>query len=95
MDIFVCNHKLIGGQNFLQTYNTNNSGEHFALTARDSDGHGTHSATTATGDIVAHATIFGVDRGQVTGVAPGAWVIEYKGCGEAGCYGSDTVAAVQ
>jgi len=95
VDVFVCNHKLIGGQNFLQTYNANNSGEHFATTARDSDGHGTHTATTAAGDIVAHATIFGVDRGQVSGVAPGAWVVEYKVCGSAGCYGSDTAAAVQ
>ena len=62
--------------------------------ARDSDGHGTHTTTTAAGDVVDHAPIFGVDRGPISGVAPGAWVIEYKVCGLEGCFGSDSAAAV-
>ena len=40
---------------------------------RDSDGHGTHTLTTAAGDCVDHAMLYGVDRGPVCGLAPGAW----------------------
>jgi len=93
-DVFVCNHKVIGGQPFLTTYNANNSGETFATSARDSDGHGTHTTSTAAGGVVTSAPIFGIDRGPISGVAPGAWVMEYKVCGAAGCYSSDSAAAV-
>ena len=52
-------------------------------------------ATTAAGSPVAHAPIFGVDRGPISGVAPGASVIAYRVCGRSGCYASDSVAAVE
>ena len=93
-DVFACNNKLIGGEAFLDTYLANNPTETYT-TARDSDGHGTHTTTTAAGNWVKSAKVFGVERGPISGVAPGAWVIEYKVCGAAGCYGSDTAAAVQ
>jgi subtilase family protein/fibronectin type III domain protein/PA domain-containing protein len=92
---FSCNDKVIGGYNFLTTYNAINSGEVYPDTARDSNGHGTHTTTTAAGDRVAQAPILGIDRGPISGVAPGAWVVAYKVCGLKGCYTSDTVAAVQ
>lgn len=94
-DTFVCNDKVIGGQAFLQTYAANNPPEVYGDTARDSDGHGTHTTTTTAGDPVVNALDLGVDRGPVSGVAPGAWVMEYKVCGVTGCYGSDTAAATQ
>ncbi|MDP9220235.1 MAG: S8 family serine peptidase [Actinomycetota bacterium] len=93
-DVFACNHKLIGGQPFLATYNALIGHEVYPTSARDSDGHGTHTSSTAAGDVVAHAPIFGIDRGPISGVAPGAWVIEYKVCGAEGCFGSDSAAAV-
>jgi len=62
--------------------------------ARDSEGHGTHTATTAAGDYVDHAPIFGIDRGPTSGIAPGAHVIAYRVCLEQGCFGSDSAAAV-
>jgi hypothetical protein len=93
-DPFVCNHKVIGGQAFLATYNALQPPEVYT-TARDSNGHGTHTTTTAAGDAVASAQIFGVERGPISGVAPGAWVIEYKVCGLNGCYTSDTAAAAE
>ena len=40
------------------------------------------------------ATIFGVDRGEVSGIAPRARVIAYKGLGELGGFGSDLAAAI-
>ena len=63
--------------------------------ARDSEGHGTHTATTAAGSPVAHAPVLGIDRGPVSGIAPGASVIAYRICLEQGCFSSDSVAAVQ
>jgi Subtilase family/Fibronectin type-III domain/PA domain len=93
-DVFVCNSTVIGGQAFLNTYNTVVGHETYATSARDSDGHGTHTTTTAAGDAVSSAPIFGIDRGPISGVAPGAWVIEYKVCGAQGCFSSDSVAAV-
>ena len=48
--------------------------------ARDSEGHGTHTTTTAAGDCVDSAMLYGVQRGPVCGIAPGARVIEYRVC---------------
>ena len=93
-DDFVCNNKVIGGAPFIDTYNALIGGEVFPDSARDSNGHGTHTTTTAAGDPVATAPIFGIDRGPASGVAPGAWVIEYKVCGLQGCFSSDSAAAV-
>jgi subtilisin family serine protease len=63
-------------------------------TARDDNGHGTHTASTAAGNRGVRATIFGVDRGTVSGIAPRAHVMVYKVCGDAGCFFSDSAAAV-
>ena len=99
---FTCNDKLIGAYAFLSTYLSvypagpgdfcdNATG---ACSARDSEGHGTHTATTAAGSPVAHAPIFGIDRGPISGVAPGASVIAYRVCLAQGCFQSDSVAAI-
>ena len=100
---FTCNDKLVGAYAFLDTalsLGVVEQGEYCdihagACSARDSDGHGTHTSTTAAGDGVQHATLLGIDRGPVSGLAPGASVIEYRVCVLAGCYKSDSVAAVQ
>jgi hypothetical protein len=94
VDVFKCNNKLIGGKAFLATYQANNPPEVYK-TARDSDGHGTHTASTAAGNPVDSAKIFGIERGPINGIAPGAWVSVYKVCGANGCYNSDSAAAVQ
>ncbi|GAA3201325.1 S8 family serine peptidase [Actinocorallia longicatena] len=93
-DPFACNGKLISGQPFLDTYNAVVGGEVFPDSARDSDGHGTHTSTTSAGGHVDHATPLGIDRGPTHGIAPGAQVAVYKVCGAQGCYQSDTVQAV-
>ncbi|HEX6970454.1 MAG TPA: S8 family serine peptidase [Micromonosporaceae bacterium] len=93
VDVFECNNKLIGGQAFLHTYNAVIGGEVYD-TARDSDGHGTHTASTAAGNVIDSAPIFGVDHGPARGVAPGSWVSVYKVCGAQGCFSSDSAAAV-
>ena len=100
---FTCNHKLLGAYAFLQT-NLSSTGPGLPgefcpdaahCSARDADGHGTHTTTTAAGDLVNSAVMLGVDRGPVSGVAPGASVIEYRVCDTDGCFESDSVAAVQ
>ena len=93
-DPFVCQRKLISGQPFLATYNAVLGDEPYPSSARDSDGHGTHTSTTAAGGPVAHANPLGIDRGAIHGIAPGAHVAVYKVCGTQGCFQSDTVQAV-
>ncbi|RKR90553.1 PA domain-containing protein [Micromonospora pisi] len=92
-DVFVCNNKLIGGAAFLDTYLSVNDDEKY-VTARDSGGHGTHTASTAAGDVVDSAKVLGVERGPVQGVAPGAWVSVYKALGAGGGFASDLAAAI-
>ena len=94
-DVFPCNDKLISGQAFLQTYDALHPAETYGDTARDSEGHGTHTASTSAGSAVEHATVLGVDRGAIHGIAPGAHVAVYKVCGTVGCLSSDSVAAVE
>ena len=89
-----CNDKLIGAHAFLDTYLSvfdARPGEFCDNTtkqcsARDADGHGTHTASTAAGDIVNSAKVFGIERGPISGIAPGAYVIAYRVCLEEGCF---------
>jgi hypothetical protein len=95
-DPFVCQDKLIGGAPFLDTYLSDPgraAAEPFH-TARDSDGHGTHTASTAGGNIVTDAPVLGRPLADIHGLAPGAWVMEYRVCGIQGCFDSDAAAAV-
>jgi subtilisin family serine protease len=63
--------------------------------APDSEGHGTHTMSTAAGNAKVDSQIFGIPRKQVSGIAPRAQVIAYKVCGPDLCWGSDSMAAVQ
>lgn len=94
VDVFACNNKLIGGAHFTDTYDVLEGDDPFEGTARDGDGHGTHTSSTSAGNIVPSAPVFGVERGPIAGLAPGAWVMEYKVCGPQGCFSSDSAAAV-
>ncbi|KAL6349111.1 hypothetical protein AAG906_033767 [Vitis piasezkii] len=80
-----CNNKLIGARNF------------DSLTPKqlpiDVEGHGTHTASTAAGNYVKHANMYGNAKGTAAGIAPRAHVAVYKVCGLLGCGGSDILAA--
>ncbi|MEW9551845.1 S8 family serine peptidase [Nonomuraea sp. NPDC050783] len=93
-DPFTCTNKLIGGRPFLDTYNEVFGGEVYPDSARDSNGHGTHTATTSAGGPVADADPLGISRGPIHGIAPGAAVSVYKVCGAEGCFPSDSAQAV-
>ncbi|HEY3079379.1 MAG TPA: S8 family peptidase [Chloroflexota bacterium] len=93
---FTCNNKLIGAQRFMATYDfflKLKPGEF--TTARDDNGHGTHTSSTAAGNGGVAASIFDIPRGTISGIAPRAHVMAYKVCGDAGCFTSDSAAAVQ
>ncbi len=99
---FACNDKLVGARVDLSTYLSviGAQPDEFCASstgpcsARDSEGHGTHTATTAGGDFVDRAPIFGIDRGPTSGLAPGAHILAYRVCLSQGCFSSDSVAAV-
>src|SRR5262249_56260235 len=82
---FTCNDKLAGAHVDLTTYLQVIGAEpdEFCVSqggpcsARDSEGHGTHTATTAAGDYVDHAPIFGIDRRPTSGLPPAAPPIPY------------------
>jgi subtilisin family serine protease len=97
---FTCNHKLIGAYRFMATYDECVAADDCELggdftSARDSDGHGTHTASTAAGNGKVESQVFGIDRKHISGIAPRAHVIAYKVCGPDLCFGSDAIAAVQ
>ena len=62
-----------------------------------SDGHGTHTASTAAGNARVEAVIGGNSLGMISGMAPRARVAAYKVCwgaDEGGCFSSDSMAAI-
>lgn len=92
---FTCNNKLIGARQMMDTYRAviGARSDEFD-SARDDDGHGTHTASTAAGNAEVQASVLGVDRGIVSGIAPRAHVIAYKGLGFLGGFSSDLAAAI-
>ncbi len=92
---FTCTNKLVGARVFLDTYKaqTGLTADEFD-SARDDDGHGTHTASTAAGNRNVPAFVFGAYKGRTSGIAPRAQIIAYKALGDGGGYTSDLVAAI-
>ncbi|XP_038974081.1 subtilisin-like protease SBT1.5 [Phoenix dactylifera] len=93
-----CNRKLVGARFFSNGYlaathgGASNGPDIFSPI--DSEGHGTHTASTAAGVVTANASFLGYAAGVASGVSPGARVAVYKACWSTGCYDSDILAAV-
>ncbi|MCB0099244.1 MAG: S8 family serine peptidase, partial [Caldilineaceae bacterium] len=94
---YSCNNKLIGVQYFLDGYVAASGGIYDGLfySGRDDDGHGTHTASTAAGNENVAAAIYGLNFGNVSGMAPRAHVAAYKGLGPLGGVTSDLSAAIE
>ena len=103
---YACDHKLIGARRMMTTFDTfgpaPGAGEYF--TARDNNGHGSHTATTAAGNANVAAEFNGAPLGVLSGVAPRAHLAVYKVCftvmsgasaGGGSCYTSDSAAAIE
>ncbi|KAL3652797.1 hypothetical protein CASFOL_002478 [Castilleja foliolosa] len=90
---FSCNRKLIGARYFNKGYiseaepnsTTSNS-------PRDTDGHGTHTLSTAAGNFVGGANVFSFGNGTAKGGSPRARVAAYAVCWE-WCSDADILAA--
>jgi subtilisin family serine protease len=100
-----CNTKLIGARYYPAAYLANvpadERPETEYISPRDGDGHGSHTASTAAGQVVKNASVEDVDFGQVSGMAPAARVAAYKVCFDDGnpdtgdCYNSSIVSAIE
>ncbi|CAK9180489.1 unnamed protein product [Ilex paraguariensis] len=91
-----CNRKLIGARYFCNGYEATNGKMNETTeyrSPRDSDGHGTHTASISAGRYVFPASTLGYARGVAAGMAPKARLAAYKVCWNAGCYDSDILAA--
>lgn len=93
-----CNKKLIGARFFSKGYEgalgpIDESKE--SKSARDDDGHGTHTSTTTAGSVVEAASLFGYAPGTARGMATGARIAAYKVCWVGGCFSTDILAAME
>ncbi|XP_010483489.1 PREDICTED: subtilisin-like protease SBT4.8 [Camelina sativa] len=78
---FTCNNKLIGARDYT------NEG------TRDSQGHGTHTASTAAGNAVADTSFFGIGNGTARGGVPASRIAAYKVCTLTGCSSDSVLSA--
>ncbi|GMI72583.1 hypothetical protein like AT3G46850 [Hibiscus trionum] len=87
---FTCNNKIIGAKYY------RSDGMFFPsdlVSPRDSDGHGTHTASTAAGNSVNGVSLFGFGSGTARGGVPSARIAVYKICWADGCQDADILAA--
>ncbi|XP_011032221.1 PREDICTED: cucumisin-like isoform X1 [Populus euphratica] len=71
---FTCNNKIIGAR----VEDTSGA----EATARDNDGHGSHTASTAAGNTVSGANFYGLAQGNARGAVPSARIAVYMACEE-------------
>ncbi|HET8692400.1 MAG TPA: S8 family serine peptidase [Steroidobacteraceae bacterium] len=96
-----CNNKLIGARYYIDGFGAGNVVPEEFLSPRDSDGHGTHTATTAAGNENVTAVLAGKPVSVISGIAPRARIAVYKVCWQApgapsaSCPFSDSAAATE
>ena len=78
--------KVIGAR----VYNSNNDSDD---SARDVEGHGSHTASTAAGNKIKGVNFYGIAEGNARGGVPSARIAVYKVCFQSRCSDSDVLAA--
>jgi subtilisin family serine protease len=101
-----CSTKIVSARYYVAGFGEANLGDAGVgeyVSPRDGDGHGSHTASTAAGNVETPATVGGIDFGHFTGVAPAAKVAAYKVCWSGpdpvdttddGCATTDLLAAI-
>ncbi len=97
----LCNNKLIGSHAFIDQWGgVDQYAPPTDPVSKDTDGHGSHVASTAAGNVIVDPPLLdadgnpsGLTLGTVSGVAPHAHIIAYKVCAPS-CFGSDIALAI-
>ncbi|KAH6762718.1 subtilase 4.12 [Perilla frutescens var. hirtella] len=87
---FTCNNKIIGAKYY---HSEGSISPPDIASPRDSEGHGTHTASTAAGGLVSGANLYGLAAGTARGGVPSARIAVYKICWSDGCSDADILAA--
>ncbi|XP_073002951.1 subtilisin-like protease SBT5.3 [Typha latifolia] len=90
-----CNRKLIGARYFNKGIRSWYPNITLSNTARDVDGHGSHTLSTAAGRFVPGAQMFGAANGTAKGGSPDARVATYKVCWADSCADADILAGFE
>ncbi|KAF5751605.1 subtilisin-like protease SBT5.3 [Tripterygium wilfordii] len=94
-----CNRKIVGARFYFKGFEAEyrsleSFGSTFFRSPRDSEGHGTHTASTIAGSVVANVSLFGMARGTARGGAPNARLAIYKACWYGLCNDADVLSAM-
>ncbi|WP_246837411.1 S8 family serine peptidase [Salinibacterium sp. UTAS2018] len=101
-----CTTKVISARYFVDGFGAGNIGDAGVgeyLSPRDGDGHGSHTASTAAGNLEVDANVGGNALGYFSGIAPAAKIAAYKVCWSGpdpvettddGCASTDLLAAI-
>ncbi|TKY56800.1 Cucumisin protein [Spatholobus suberectus] len=90
---FTCNNKIIGAKYYRAAASDGFMSQKYLKSPRDSEGHGTHTASTAAGNPVSMANMLGLGHGTARGGATSARIAVYKACWADGCDEADILAA--
>ncbi|KAL5750379.1 hypothetical protein ACOSP7_024982 [Xanthoceras sorbifolium] len=88
-----------GGNNF--TFNNKITGARYysaissITSTRDEEGDGSHTASTAAGNYIKHASFYGLARGTARGWVPSTRIAAYKVCFPNGCEEADILSAFE
>ncbi|KAH6759595.1 hypothetical protein C2S52_022853 [Perilla frutescens var. hirtella] len=86
---FTCNNKIIGARYY---HSDDQYSDGDIPSPRDSEGHGTHTASTASG-VEVEASYFGLAEGKARGGVPNSRIAVYKVCWSDGCSDADILKA--
>ncbi|OVA13808.1 Peptidase S8/S53 domain [Macleaya cordata] len=95
-----CNRKLIGARYYnirddmAKPESSSNKTQRPTGSPRDFVGHGTHTASTAAGAMVANASYYGLAQGTARGGSPSSRLAIYKACSLGGCSGATLLKAI-